>query len=168
MRLIEGTTYSIDEYGNVYNSKGHKMKPSVSNKGYLMFKLFITRGLRKWIYPHIYVAKYWIPNPENKPEVNHLDGNPLNPHKDNLEWVTKKENQEHRIKILKRGIGESSGNVKLKEEDIIWIRENHIPYHKQFGSTPIAKKFNVYPSTISKIVLNQRWKHLTPVQEKHL
>lgn len=44
---------------------------------------------------HRIVAETWIPNTENKPFVNHIDGNKLNNHVDNLEWVNKQENQRH-------------------------------------------------------------------------
>lgn len=62
----------------------------VSNTGYLVVSIN-----RKWVQLHRIVAECFISNPENKRCVNHKDGNKLNPHKDNLEWSTYKENQMH-------------------------------------------------------------------------
>ena len=58
--------------------------------------------IRKEVSIHRLVALYFIPNPENKPWVNHIDGNTYNNDVSNLEWCTPTENEVHSIKVLGR------------------------------------------------------------------
>lgn len=57
---------------------------------------------------HRLVAETFIPNPENKPQVNHIDGNKRNNRLDNLEWVTSRENVRHSVNVLKKSPGDWS------------------------------------------------------------
>lgn len=87
--------YEIDTKGNVFNSKG-VMKPWNHNGKQPYFVI----GLRKVGKTHKYlvhrlVAETFIPNPENKPQVNHIDGDVHNNCVENLEWVTNAENTQH-------------------------------------------------------------------------
>lgn len=67
---------------------------------------------------HRLVALAWILNPDNKPNVNHKDGNKLNCHKDNLEWCSQSENMYHCKNTLKKNLNISLSNIiKLYEEN---------------------------------------------------
>lgn len=81
---------------------GPAMKPSLCG-GYPGVKLLLSGG-EKYVYIHRAVAEAFIPNPDNKPQVNHKDGNKQNSSVDNLEWCTAKENMHHAIitGLLKR------------------------------------------------------------------
>lgn len=75
--------YKINEHGNIIP----KVKTFVSTSGYLYARLNGSR-----VSVHRLVAKLFVPNPDNKPCVNHIDNNRLNNDYENLEWVTHKEN----------------------------------------------------------------------------
>ena len=76
--------------------KSKILKPNFNKmNGYLSVYVKNKDGKYRYCYVHRLVAQAFIPNPENKKEVNHLDGNKLNNCVDNLEWVTREENIRH-------------------------------------------------------------------------
>lgn len=95
--------YQISNLGNVMSLKFNHadirrlIKP-FDNGGYNMV-CFNLNGVSKKFLVHRLVAEAFIPNHENKPCVNHIDGNKRNNSVENLEWVTKSENTRHAIRI---------------------------------------------------------------------
>jgi len=91
--------YQISRHGQVYSLIRNKYrKPQVSTPGYLYYNLSNDDGKIRHEFLHRLIGTVFIPNPENKPCINHKDGNKLNNNLDNLEWVTYKENSEHAVK----------------------------------------------------------------------
>lgn len=74
------------------------MLPKDNGKGYLRIKL-TKNGKEKRVMLHRLIAESFIPNPENKPQVNHINGIKTDNKIENLEWVTHLENIRHSIKI---------------------------------------------------------------------
>ena len=99
---IEGfPNYLVTTHGRVLSLKDSRgkdrikeLKPQYSNSGYLTVLLY-KNGKQYHKYVHRLVAKAFIPNPENKPEVNHIDEDKSNNCVSNLEWMTAKENRNH-------------------------------------------------------------------------
>ena len=80
-----------------YLKKGRLLKPNPhKDMGYLIVSLW-KNNVGESLYVHRLVAKAYLPNPLNLPEVNHKDGVRVNNHKDNLEWCTSSENSVHAV-----------------------------------------------------------------------
>ena len=92
------TNYQISETGELFNKKTQKyLKGSINKLGYKVYRLSIN-GVSKDLYAHRMVAETFIPNNDLLRDcVNHIDGNKLNNSINNLEWVTKGENNRHAI-----------------------------------------------------------------------
>lgn len=101
-------TYLVSEYGHIKRINTGKVLKSNPVKGYLKIEL-CKNSIRKSFSIHRLVAMAFIDNDFNKEQVNHIDGNKLNNHFSNLEWVTAKENTIHAIK---NGLRDASINQR--------------------------------------------------------
>lgn len=92
MKKINGfEKYRITEDGKVFNSK-KQMNHYVGKNGYCFIKLIDDNGITRHQSIHRLVASAYVENKQNKPCVNHIDGNRQNNVSSNLEWVTQQEN----------------------------------------------------------------------------
>lgn len=99
-KIQEFEWYYIDEKGNVYSNRSGKfikLKPYKNKNGYLSIRLENKEGNRPHRLIHRLVAEAFIANEYGLPEVNHIDGNKENNHKDNLEWISRESNIKHSI-----------------------------------------------------------------------
>lgn len=78
---------SLDIYKLLKNGSYHKMSKFIDNLGYYM-TAFRINGKKKYIRVHRIIAETLIPNPNNYPQINHIDNNKLNNNLDNLEWCS--------------------------------------------------------------------------------
>ena len=125
---IEGTNgrYEVSNTGKVrcldYKMTGKTKELTAGEKagGYMQLRVRMD-GRLKTVVIHRLVAKAFVPNPENKPEVNHKDGNKKNNNADNLEWVSRSENIRHAVKSgLRNRVAEAA-----RERGKVWIKELH-------------------------------------------
>lgn len=96
------TEYIICDDGVIYNTNTHQNIYGAPSNGYVMVQLKIGANEKKSFSFHRLLAEHFIPNPENKPIVHHIDGNPLNNKLDNLMWVTQEENCRMQHKVSPR------------------------------------------------------------------
>ena len=84
--------YAVTSCGNVWSYKSKKfLTPNISNRGYLYVGLW-KNGEKKNNHIHRLVAEAYLPNPENLPEVDHIDNNKSHIYLNNLQWITKRDN----------------------------------------------------------------------------
>jgi hypothetical protein len=126
--------YMISNYGNLKSNRGITSGYK-TEKGYFRAKLY-KNNCHKSEYVHRLVAKAFINNEFNKPDVNHIDNNPLNNYVLNLEWCTHKENMAHAAKqgrmnagtivlnvltgIYYKSITEAANSINMKANTLVY------------------------------------------------
>lgn len=126
--IEEATNYEVSNLGNVRNTKsGQILNPGVSGNGYKQVSLKMKNN-NKFMkrYVHRLVATYFLPNPDNKREVNHRNLDRTDNRVENLEWITSSDNQKHKYengdyKTSNRRVGQFDleGNFIQEFESII-------------------------------------------------
>ena len=154
--------YQESNYGRTKSLKFGKekiLRPALHKKGYLYVALS-KKGKMKIFKVHRLVAKCFISNPQNLPEVNHKFGVKFDNYFENIEWTTHLKNVEHSVKMGLQKTGAERHNSKLTKEQILYIREHLIPYDTEFGGAALSRKFNVAESTIWDIVNFKKYRNV--------
>ena len=176
------TKYFVSNYGEVYSShKSHKkrnVKLFFKGKFINVTKLATTadkidgyvrivvsyKGKRYTKKLHRMVLETFLDNTENKPEVNHIDGNKENNRLDNLEWCTRLENRRHALRMgLAQATpsGDECWNSKLCEKQVIdiceMLQDNNYTYDEIIDiiGTPCSRDM------ISDIKRRKTWKNIS-------
>lgn len=121
----------------------------LTKKGYMRANL-----LNKCFQWHRLIAMTWIPNPDNKPQVNHIDGNKTNNNVDNLEWCSNQHNRDHAVRTGLHASGERARN-KLTTEQVIRIME---AIDTGVRVCDLSRQYNVSRSCIDNIKSRVTWK----------
>jgi len=126
------------------------LSPIKNSTGYYMICLY-KNGVSHPTGLHRIIAQAFIPNPENKPCVNHINNNPSDNRIENLEWCTYKENTQHAVKQ-----GRMYGHTaKLSKKQVLEI------FNSTMQQRPLAKLYNVNQGTVASIKSGKNWGHLT-------
>lgn len=156
--------YFVTRCGLVKNSKNLIMKPHKTCNGYYRVTLSKNKKEVK-VLLHRAIANTFLGECPSGFVCNHKDGNPLNNHVDNLEWVSSSENAQHAylIGLLKPKRGENHGMAKLNWTKVKAIRTQ---YPKKL-LVELAKEFGVNRKTVRQIIHNERWYDPNYVSVKH-
>jgi hypothetical protein len=158
-----GTIKSIDHKvlhsnGVTRTQYGRILKPQKCYKGYYQMHIKIN-GKHVNTGVHRLVALAWIDNPNNYPQVNHINCKKLDNRVENLEWCTNKQNNSHAIEnnLMRPNYGEKHHMAKLKNEDVKKVREL---FKIGFTNKQLAEDYNVSQTAMSKILRNQTYINL--------
>lgn len=145
--------YSVSNFGRVkshdrkisngralYNKKGRILKNTKASTGYWKVELVKNQKIKSHKV-HRLVAKEFMPEIKGKNLINHIDGDPLNNHADNLEWCTQKENMSHAYET-----GLIKSNFTMYKEDIL----NEYINNKTMNVVDLSKKYDCSDSSIRR------------------
>lgn len=151
-KAIQGyeTTHVVSNMGNVKRVNGSKnYKVTKHRTGYIHFWIN-AKAFRA----HRLVAMAFLPNPDNHPVVNHINGIKTDNRVENLEWCSVSDNNKHAFNTgLASNAGENHSQNKLTEDQIVEIKI----LKGKMKQKEIAELFGVAQSTISMIMHNKRW-----------
>lgn len=158
-----GRVKSIDHYiRNKHDSrslkKGRILKQSMSVKGYLQVSL--SKNTKRFSTgAHRLVALHFIPNPQNKPQVNHINGIKHDNRMQNLEWCTNSENQIHAVKnkLTNPNYCEKHHNSKLTNEQVKTARRMH---ELGWSNIILSKHYNITATAMSNILRKKTYINL--------
>jgi len=150
-KQTQNPKYEVNEDGVVRTiSTGHIKAQKIDRYGYAVVCLSVSREKREYATVHRLVAKAFIPNPNNYPQVNHKDENKLNNNVENLEWCTAKYNSHYGTARARSDQGRRKPIVALKDGKV----------YKRFNSTKeAADALGIDKATIRGVLKGRKWQH---------
>lgn len=154
----------VTSHGVIRRVFGCILRPYKSRNGYLTVKIGTSQRDKKHYFIHKMIAKAFIPNPNNKKHINHIDGNKLNNKISNLEWCTLKENIQHafRTGLTVSAKGEAAGRAKLSNKQVLEILNSNLT------SRQLGKIYSVSKTSVWAIKTGLSWNHITKLPRQRI
>lgn len=161
MEIWKKTPYSdkieVSNYGNVrriFKSGTSYYKGSVNHDGYLRIKLSIN-GKTFNKFAHVLVAETFLDNPNNYSQINHINGDKLDNHVDNLEWCSASHNMQHAYDNKLKRTDKRHSRAKLTESEVLDI------YNSELSVLKLVEKYSIDRTVVFKIRNGKSWGWLT-------
>jgi len=153
---VRGIDRVIFKRGFPYNIKGKLLKQTLNKKGYPRVKFTINNNQLERN-PHRLVAEAFITNPNNFPQVNHINGIKTDNNIENLEWVNNSMNILHAysLGLQPSRKGENNSNAKLNNNSVTLIKQK---YNNGANISSISKEMNINLSIIRQLIYGRTWK----------
>lgn len=149
--INNNSDYYIFKDGRIFSYRSMKfIKPHIARNGYINICLHGMSSQKNFSI-HRLIAQAFIPNPENKPEVNHIDGNRSNNKISNLEWCTRSENGLHAYAVNKRSHPMTGLlGINNKKSKIVYAYKNGVCVDAFFGLSDAQRKTGISSGHISQ------------------
>lgn len=156
MGRVKSGDMLIDSDGRWKRNNGRILKGRINTKGY--FKVHLYSNINMDLAIHRLVAICFIPNPENKPQVNHKNAIKTDNRLENVEWMTNEENKNHALDNDLYWRGEKNHTTVLTNDQVLEARRRH----KLEGATValLAREMGVHYNTMTSIINKKTWIHL--------
>jgi hypothetical protein len=170
------TSYEVSNLGRVRSIdrvsgkrkgivKGKILVQTPNRRRYLEVRLFNNgESIPKIV--HRLIAKAFISNPNDLPQVNHKDGDKKNNSVVNLEWITNSENQKYAYKLglQPSRAGENNNKAKITDKDVTLLKQL---YNSGMSIIQVSNSTNINMSTIRQIIYGRTWKlNATPILKR--
>jgi hypothetical protein len=162
VRALERSGVHRGRWGDmVMRFPAREMRICTTTAGYhyVALKLPSQKSIKYLLHRLVMFAFVGVP-PQSRPQVNHKDGNKANNRLDNLEYVSSAENLKHCIQVLGKKRGESAGNARLTDAQVLAIRKDRRLLRE------VAADHGVSLQTISKVRNGHAWAHVRELMKE--
>lgn len=161
-RNVPDSPYIVSNQGRIAKLMKQTARNGAKRGSYFHLNLKCRKGKFSGFVHRLVCEAFNGPSPGDGYEVAHMDGDSHNNNSTNLKWVTRKENQSHRLIHGTHNLGRRNGSAKLNENQVLEIRNR---FHNGETCREIASRFEMNRDHIKRIVANKAWNHVVQQEQ---